>query len=208
MDHGTAWQASRRSHPPYRQACFVIKNKLGLKGYACHEPKRKHLIYTPCSSPDPLFVIFCILLFNQTNSLYSTICCRQTVPLVCVPLPSCLFVYLHLPLQVVAREAAIPYHTMRLPSIQVLLAAGFASQVSASCGYGTILQPRAEEGTVKVNTFGYIGAKVSHAAMRHLLKTDLLTRLSDSKRARPTGLLSTRPQMLSAQAEPSNPPST
>ncbi|ATY63237.1 carbonic anhydrase [Cordyceps militaris] len=34
-----------------------------------------------------------------------------------------------------------------------------AVQVSASCGYGTILHPRAENGTVEVKDFGYFGSK-------------------------------------------------
>ena len=43
-------------------------------------------------------------------------------------------------------------------TLGVLLAAPVA-RVEASCGYGTILQPR-EDGAVKVNKFGYFGATV------------------------------------------------
>ncbi|KID76293.1 Alpha carbonic anhydrase 8 [Metarhizium brunneum] len=39
------------------------------------------------------------------------------------------------------------------------LSAVYFTQASASCAYGTILQPREEGGAVKVNTFGYIGMK-------------------------------------------------
>jgi carbonic anhydrase len=39
-----------------------------------------------------------------------------------------------------------------------ILAAVYASGALASCAYGTSLMPRAEEGTVKINTFGYTGA--------------------------------------------------
>lgn len=35
------------------------------------------------------------------------------------------------------------------------------SQVLASCAYGTHLDPRAEEGKVKVNNFAYTGSNVS-----------------------------------------------
>ncbi|CAM1509608.1 Fc.00g033470.m01.CDS01 [Cosmosporella sp. VM-42] len=37
--------------------------------------------------------------------------------------------------------------------------AAFASRTLASCAYGTLLHPRAEEGTVEIKDFGYIGAK-------------------------------------------------
>ncbi|KAK8920935.1 hypothetical protein VCV18_008240 [Metarhizium anisopliae] len=40
------------------------------------------------------------------------------------------------------------------------LLAVYFTQASASCAYGTILQPREEGGAVKVNTFGYVGMKV------------------------------------------------
>ena len=36
-----------------------------------------------------------------------------------------------------------------------------ASPAMASCAYGTLLQPRQEDGTVEVNTFGYNGPTVS-----------------------------------------------
>ncbi|KJK75964.1 hypothetical protein H634G_08720 [Metarhizium anisopliae BRIP 53293] len=39
------------------------------------------------------------------------------------------------------------------------LLAVYFTQASASCAYGTILQPREEGGAVKVNTFGYVGMK-------------------------------------------------
>ncbi|GJN66496.1 hypothetical protein PLICBS_000514 [Purpureocillium lilacinum] len=48
---------------------------------------------------------------------------------------------------------------MHFKAVAGLVLLTFANQASASCAYGTILQPRAEGGTVKVNTFGYAGEK-------------------------------------------------
>ncbi|KAL4727866.1 hypothetical protein ACLX1H_004558 [Fusarium chlamydosporum] len=42
-------------------------------------------------------------------------------------------------------------------TLNLLLLGAFASQAMASCAYGTLLHPRAEDGTVEVNTFGYTG---------------------------------------------------
>ncbi|KAI9151987.1 Short-chain dehydrogenase/reductase sthC [Paramyrothecium foliicola] len=42
--------------------------------------------------------------------------------------------------------------------IAISILAAYATGTIASCAYGTSLMPRAEEGTVKVNTFGYTGA--------------------------------------------------
>ncbi|KAK4147377.1 alpha carbonic anhydrase [Dichotomopilus funicola] len=42
-------------------------------------------------------------------------------------------------------------------SLQALLLAVTATQALASCAHGTFLSPRAEDGTVKVNKFGYTG---------------------------------------------------
>ncbi|RGP79881.1 carbonic anhydrase [Fusarium longipes] len=42
-------------------------------------------------------------------------------------------------------------------TLQLLLLGAFASKAMASCAYGTLLHPRAEGGTVEVNTFGYTG---------------------------------------------------
>ncbi|KAL2293031.1 hypothetical protein FJTKL_08043 [Diaporthe vaccinii] len=50
-----------------------------------------------------------------------------------------------------------------------LVAAFAATEVAASCAYGTPLMPRAEEGEVPVNTFGYSGA--IGPANWHLLNT-------------------------------------
>ncbi|KAM0543628.1 hypothetical protein ACHAPJ_012218 [Fusarium lateritium] len=45
-------------------------------------------------------------------------------------------------------------HFVTLP---LLLLSSFASEALASCAYGTLLHPRAEDGTVEVNEFGYTG---------------------------------------------------
>lgn len=50
-----------------------------------------------------------------------------------------------------------------------LVAAFAATEVAASCAYGTHLMPRAEEGEVPINTFGYSGA--IGPASWHLLNT-------------------------------------
>jgi carbonic anhydrase len=42
-------------------------------------------------------------------------------------------------------------------TLRLLLLGAFASKAMASCAYGTLLHPRAEDGTVEVNTFGYTG---------------------------------------------------
>ncbi|CAF3591112.1 unnamed protein product [Fusarium graminearum] len=42
-------------------------------------------------------------------------------------------------------------------TLRGLLLAAFASKAIASCAYGTLLHPRAEDGSVEVNTFGYTG---------------------------------------------------
>ncbi|KAK3350282.1 alpha carbonic anhydrase [Lasiosphaeria hispida] len=42
--------------------------------------------------------------------------------------------------------------------LQTLLLAASAGQAVASCAYGTFLHPRAEEGAVPINTFGYTGS--------------------------------------------------
>ncbi|KAM5349685.1 hypothetical protein ACJ41O_006190 [Fusarium nematophilum] len=42
-------------------------------------------------------------------------------------------------------------------ALRLGLMAALASKAWASCAYGTLLHPRAEEGTVEVNTFGYTG---------------------------------------------------
>ncbi|KAG8670400.1 hypothetical protein FPOAC2_09759 [Fusarium poae] len=42
-------------------------------------------------------------------------------------------------------------------TLRALLLGAFASKAMASCAYGTLLHPRAEDGTVEVNTFGYTG---------------------------------------------------
>lgn len=48
-------------------------------------------------------------------------------------------------------------------SIRLLIFAASATQVIASCAYGTHLSPRAEEGgAVEVKTFGYAGAIVRY----------------------------------------------
>lgn len=44
---------------------------------------------------------------------------------------------------------------------QTVLFAATATQVAASCAYGTRLSPRAESGTVEIKDFGYIGELVS-----------------------------------------------
>lgn len=46
-------------------------------------------------------------------------------------------------------------------TLRGLLLAAFASKAIASCAYGTLLHPRAEDGSVEVNTFGYTGKIVS-----------------------------------------------
>lgn len=102
------------------------------------------------------------------------------------------------------------------------LLAVYFTQASASCAYGTILQPREEGGAVKVNTFGYIGMKVYTPPLVHILfrhprvmacvcQTIKCKRLMDymcAFRVQPTGWLSTREQILSAQTGRVNPPST
>lgn len=45
-----------------------------------------------------------------------------------------------------------------------LVAAFAATEVAASCAYGTPLMPRAEEGEVPVNTFGYSGTIVCYTS--------------------------------------------
>lgn len=45
-----------------------------------------------------------------------------------------------------------------------LVAAFAATEVAASCAYGTHLMPRAEEGEVPINTFGYSGAIVCYTS--------------------------------------------
>lgn len=45
-----------------------------------------------------------------------------------------------------------------------LVAAFAATEVAASCAYGTHLMPRAEEGEVPVNTFGYSGTIVCYTS--------------------------------------------
>ncbi|UNI25073.1 hypothetical protein JDV02_010778 [Purpureocillium takamizusanense] len=68
-------------------------------------------------------------------------------------------------------DPRLPHHSL-LPSLssccemyfRAVATAGLVflcltGQVSASCAYGTILEPRPEGGAVKVNTFGYSGEK-------------------------------------------------
>lgn len=63
---------------------------------------------------------------------------------------------------------------MHFKAVAGLVLLTFANQASASCAYGTILQPRAEGGTVKVNTFGYAGEKVNHGAHSPIIPRHLL----------------------------------
>ncbi|KAL1862808.1 hypothetical protein Daus18300_008304 [Diaporthe australafricana] len=57
-----------------------------------------------------------------------------------------------------------------MPMLRTAIVAAFAvTKVAASCAYGTPLMPRAEEGEVPINTFGYSGA--IGPASWHLLNT-------------------------------------
>lgn len=50
---------------------------------------------------------------------------------------------------------------MGVSLLQTVFLLASASQAFASCAHGTFLSPRAEDGSVKVNTFGYSGEIVS-----------------------------------------------
>lgn len=78
-------------------------------------------------------------------------------------------------------------------TLNLLLLGAFASQAMASCAYGTLLHPRAEDGTVEVNTFGYTGQIVSKPNVG-----SLIDHTDSHDRALPTGFLSIRLRTLYA----------
>ena len=54
-----------------------------------------------------------------------------------------------------------PHINMGVSLLQTVFLLASARQAFASCAHGTFLSPRAEDGSVKVNTFGYSGEIVS-----------------------------------------------
>lgn len=50
--------------------------------------------------------------------------------------------------------------------LKLALVAALASKALASCAYGTLLRPRAEEGTVEIKDFAYTGTKVCSPSFR------------------------------------------
>jgi hypothetical protein len=88
----------------------------------------------------------------------------------------------------------------------------------ASCAHGTSLHPRAEDGEIKVNTFGYTGEIVCSPPtlsflpmskiLISLLKDSLQTNQLCMNRDLPTGCPSIQPPMPSALLAQANHPST
>jgi hypothetical protein len=155
---------------------------------SCHLPVRQMI--SPAHSILPLLPSFllstfprprcCLFLVPFCCSLYHRLVCNTFCPL---SLPSLLTtpsyeIFLrpvrfdssrprpgagcHSFLSILPSFSLSRKHTMAALLLKVSLFAASATQVLASCAYGTHIQPRAEEGgAVKVNTFGYAGTIVS-----------------------------------------------